>query len=102
MAARQLSALLAGALLPLIYWGLQHSDKASAQPVALRTSYGRPTIPISSDINQLTEQLVRSRLADEFRPRSGVLEPIVRENRLSPAFVLPSVDEELDGRLVWS
>ncbi|BGP08467.1 hypothetical protein JCM10049v2_004314 [Rhodotorula toruloides] len=72
------------------------------QPVALRTSYGRPTIPISSDINQLTEQLVRSRLADEFRPRSGVLEPIVRENRLSPAFVLPSVDEELDGRLVWS
>uniref|UniRef100_A0A0K3CD14 BY PROTMAP: gi/342319737/gb/EGU11684.1/ putative Proteophosphoglycan ppg3 [Rhodotorula glutinis ATCC 204091] n=1 Tax=Rhodotorula toruloides TaxID=5286 RepID=A0A0K3CD14_RHOTO len=72
------------------------------QPVILRTIYGRPAIPISGDVNQLTNQLIRSRLADEFRPRSGVLEPVVRANRSSPAFVLPSVDEELNGRLIWS
>ncbi|GEM09947.1 proteophosphoglycan ppg3 [Rhodotorula toruloides] len=73
------------------------------QPVILRTSYNCPTIPpMSGDIPQRLTELVRSRLHDELRPRSGVLEATIRKYRSSPYLVVPSVDEDSHGTLIWS
>lgn len=73
------------------------------QPVILRTFYVGGAIHAAfqgMNLHEQLEELLRSRLADEFRPRFGVLRPPVHHP--SSAIVLPSVDQDSNGSLIWS